>query len=83
MIEQVILNTLFYVVLFKLFKNKAYAYLLILLIPDLFVGTYNFLCFFLITLLFYLEKENKNDYIIGFVFSLPFLYLISIIFYYF
>lgn len=70
MIEQAILITLLFVVLFKLFKNKAYLFLPLLAIPNLFTASYNFLCFFLITLLFYLEKEKKNDYIIGFVLGL-------------
>ena len=72
MIEQSILVTVLFYMLFRQFKNRAYIVLPILAFP-LFLqynATYNFFSYFLIVLLFLLEKEKKSDNLIGFVLGL-------------
>ena len=73
-------HSILFVILFyfleKLFGNKVYLLLILLviptptfLIPIIFPG-YNFMLIFLFTLLLYLEKKKCNDYIIGILLGL-------------
>ena len=68
---QSILFVILFYFLEKLFGNKVYLLLLLLvipipsfLIPIIFPG-YNFMLIFLFTLLLYLEKKGGNDFLIG------------------
>ena len=77
-LEQALLLTLLFVLLEKLLKTKAYLFLTIMLLPfpisfstTIFPG-YNFLAFFLLILLIYLEKNNYNDYLSGLILGLLF-----------
>lgn len=67
LIEQSILITIIFCFLYKMFKEKAWIFLAVMCFP-LFVAfcpTYNFFLFFLFVIILYLEKNNKNDYLIG------------------
>lgn len=70
--EQAILVTLFFVFMYKLIGNKIILLLPIIAFPKFFfiLPNYNFLAIFLILILLYLEKNNKNDYLIGVILSL-------------
>ena len=79
-IVYLLFHSILFVVLFcfleKLFGNKVYLLLILLvfplpsfLIPIIFPG-YNFLLILLFTLLLYLEKKKCNDYIIGILLGL-------------
>lgn len=79
-IVYLLFHSVLFVVLFcfleKLFGNKVYLLLILLvfplpsfLIPIIFPG-YNFLLILLFTLLLYLEKKKCNDYIIGILLGL-------------
>ena len=75
-LEQAFLLTIMFSLLKKLLKEKAYLFLLIMLLPypisfcaTIFPG-YNFLLFFLFLILVYLEKSKKSDYLIGFILGL-------------
>ncbi len=72
MIEQSFLVTILFYMLFRQFGNKGYLLLPILAFPLFlqFNATYNFFSYFLIVLLFLLEKEKKSDYVIGFILGL-------------
>ena len=78
-LEQAILLTLFFAVLFRLLGNKTWIYLILLSIPFpiamvsvMFPG-YNFLLLFFLLLLIYCERTNKNDYLIGILLGCSFL----------
>lgn len=68
--QSLLLTFLFYF-LFKLLKDKAWYFFVFMSLqyPILFPFTmfpgYNFIIFFLLVLLLYFEKTNKNDYLIG------------------
>ena len=70
--EQAILVTLFFVFCHKLIGNRVFMLLPIIAFPRFFfiLPNYNFLAVFLVIVLLYLEKNKKNDYLIGFVLSL-------------
>ncbi|MBR3049429.1 MAG: hypothetical protein IKG58_02600 [Bacilli bacterium] len=64
--------------LFKLLDKKAWIFLLLWIVPypvaicsTLFPG-YNFLCFLLLIILFYLEENKKSNYLIGIILGLLF-----------
>ena len=78
-LEQALLLTLFFAVLFRLIGNKTWIYLILLSIPFpiamvsvMFPG-YNFLLLFFLLLLIYCEKKNKSDYLIGILLGCCFL----------
>lgn len=78
-LEQALLLTLFFAVVFRLIGNKSWIYFILLSIPYpiamvsvLFPG-YNFLLLFFLVLLFYCEKNNKSDYLIGVLLGCSFL----------
>ena len=78
-LEQALLLTLFFAVLFRLIGNKTWIYLILLSIPFpiamvsvMFPG-YNFLLLFFLLLLIYCEKKNKSDYLIGILLGCAFL----------
>lgn len=73
LIEQSILLLAFIFLLDKLLEKKIYFLLLIMLSSYMIYPSYNFLCLLFIVLLIYLEKNNKSDYLIGFILSLLFL----------
>lgn len=75
-IMQAVLLVLFFELLERILDGKVY-----ILLPLLFLGFpiclfaaffpgYNFILLFLIVLLIFLEKEDRNDYLIGFVIGL-------------
>lgn len=69
---QALLVTILFYMLFRMYNSKAYLLLPVLAFP-LFLqynATYNFGAYFLIVLLFLLEKNKKSDYLIGFVLGL-------------
>ncbi len=72
MLEHSLLVTFLFYLLIKQFKAKglilAPIFAFFLFLP--FNATYNFFAFFLIVLLFYLEKNASNDYLIGFILGL-------------
>ena len=73
-IENSILITFFLYICEKLIKEKSYIILPLLIFPlNITFPNYNFLLLFLFILLIYLEKNNKNDYLIGIVLSFIFL----------
>lgn len=76
---QAFLLTLFSRIVFKILGNKTWLYFVIFLMPFpiafssvIFPG-YNFLLLFLVTIILYLEKENKSDYVIGVLLGLAFI----------
>lgn len=76
---QALLLTIFSSFVFKLLGKKAWLYFIVLLLPYpiamasvIFPG-YNFLLLFLVTIVIYLEKENKSDYLIGILLGLAFI----------
>ena len=70
--EQAIIVTLFFIFMYKLIGNKFILLLPIIAFPRFFfiLPNYNFLAIFLILILLYLEKNSKNDYLIGVILSL-------------
>ena len=75
-IENSLIITLFIYICSKLIKNKTYLILPLLIFPlnvNIVFPNYNFFLFFLFILLVYLEKNNKNDYLIGTVLAFIFL----------
>lgn len=76
---QSLLLTVFSYFVFKLLDKKAFCYFAVLLIPFpiamasvIFPG-YNFLLLLLTTIIIYLEKEGKSDYLIGILLGCLFL----------
>ena len=77
-IEQALLLTIMFYFLKKLLHHKVILYLLIMIIPfpiamvsTIYPG-YNFLLFFLFILFVYCFKNNKSDYLLGFILGLIF-----------
>lgn len=66
-IENSLLITIMFYFLFKMYKEKAYLFLLFLIfpIPAVVYPTYNLFLIFLLVMIFYLEKNDGNDYLIG------------------
>lgn len=78
-IEQALLLVFLFFVLEKFLNKKVWLFLLILFIAFpipfstvIFPG-YNFISFLLLLLIVYLEENDKNDYLIGFLLGLVFL----------
>lgn len=94
LLEQTIIVTITFYLLYKMFGKKSY----LLLVTTIFFGyfaispTYNYFCFFMMIILLYLEKyHSSKDYLIGFFIGTAicskhtvgsFFLLPSIIFYY-
>lgn len=72
LIEQALLLTATFYFLFRILGKKGWLLLVIMIFPSLrvIIPTYNYLAFFLMVVVIYLEKEHKNDYLIGFVLGL-------------
>ena len=71
-LEQSLLVTISFYFLYKMYDKKAWVYLFAMSLP-LFIAfspTYNFGIFFLATIILYLEKNKKNDYLIGILLGL-------------
>ena len=67
-IEQSILVTIMFYLLYKMYDKKAYIVLLSLILFGFYglLPTYNFMCFLMMVILLYLEKfHNKKDLLIG------------------
>lgn len=61
-------------IMFMLYKNsKKVFFPVLLLLSFISVPNYNVLCMLFLFILIYLEKNNKNDYLIGFILGLTFL----------
>ena len=78
-LEQALLLTLFFFILFRLIGNKTWIYLILLsisfpiaMVSVMFPG-YNFLLLFFLLLLIYCEKNHKSDYLIGVLLGCSFL----------
>lgn len=71
-IENSLLIALMFYFLFKMYKDKAWLFLLFLVfpIPVVVYPSYNLFLLFLLVLLFYLEENNKSDYLIGSILGL-------------
>lgn len=73
LLEQTLLVTVTFYLLYQMFGKKS---LVMLLVTVLFqycniIGTYNYMCFFIMILLLYLEKNYSNkDYLIGIILAL-------------
>lgn len=76
--QALLLCVLFYF-LFKLYDKKAWILFIVLLsffpkpFPCIMSHGYNFLLLLELVILLYLEKNNKNDYLIGFIIGIAFL----------
>lgn len=70
-----LLLVLMFHLLFKMFDYKAWGLLFFLVFPfpSVLLPTYNFFLIFLLIVILYLEKEKKNDYLIGIIIALSFL----------
>lgn len=76
MISQTLLITINFILLYKLFQNKAFLFLLLSVVVRCsnVALTYNYMCLFMMTLLVYLEnKYSDKDFLIGFVLGLEIL----------
>ena len=71
-LENSLLITIMFYFLFKMYKEKAWLFLLFLIfpIPAVVYPTYNLFLIFLLVLIFYLEKTEGNDYLIGLLLGL-------------
>ncbi len=73
-IENTIIITLFLIIVYKLIKEKIFLILPLLIFPmNITFPNYNFFILFLFILLIYLEKNKKNNILIGIIISLIFL----------
>ena len=74
-IENSFIITILFYLLFQLYGQKAWLFLLLLVfpIPAIVFPTYNLFLLFLLVLLLYLEKKESNDYLIGFIIGLSIL----------
>ncbi len=72
LIEQSILITLTFLIVYKMYGKKAWVFLFFMSLLGFFAfcPTYNFFLMFLTILIIYLEKEKKSDYLIGFLLGL-------------
>ena len=68
-LEQTILVVLMFYFIFQLHGEKGWLLLPVLVLPFFlpFNPTYNFFAFFLLVVLYWMEKKEKEDYWIGFV----------------
>lgn len=67
LIEQALLISLTFYFLYKMYEEKAWFFLVVMCFPLFynFAPSYNYFLFFLVVVLIYCEKFNKNDYLIG------------------
>ena len=67
LIEQSILITIAFYLLYKMFDDKAWLFLAVMCFPIFvaFCPTYNFFLFFLFVIIYYLEINRKSDFLIG------------------
>lgn len=74
-IENSVIITLIFFLLFKMIDYKAWLFLILLVfpIPALIFPSYNIFLLFLFLLLIYFEQQHKNDYLIGFIIGLAIL----------
>lgn len=73
-IEGAIILTMLSYFLFKLLNNKAWVVLIFLFFPLPFsFPSYNLFLFFLLVVLIYLEENNGNDFVIGFLLGISIL----------
>ena len=72
LVEHALLITFSFYFLYKTFGSSSWLFLAFMCFPSFiaFCPTYNYFCFFLITIILFLEKNNKNDYLIGFFLGL-------------
>ena len=72
LIEQSILITLTFLIVYKMYGKKAWIFLFFMSLLGFFAfsPTYNFFLMFLTILIIYLEKEKSSDYLIGFLLGL-------------
>ena len=74
LIENIIINIMIFILMYKLLKESITYYLPILLILSIILfslfPTYNLLCILLLLLLVLLEKQKKSDLLIGFIIGL-------------
>ena len=76
LLGQALLVTITFSLLYKLYGKKVYLYLLItcVTITANIIGTYNYMCFFMMIIIIYLEKNySDKDYLIGICISLAIL----------
>ncbi len=67
-IEQAIISTLLCLLLFALLDKKAWFIISALLVPiSVSFPSYNIFLYYILVLLIYLERNNKSDYLIGFI----------------
>jgi len=70
-IEQALISVVFCFILFALLKEKAWFIIPFLFVPiNVSFPSYNIFLFYLLVLLVYLEKNERSDYIIGFILGL-------------
>ena len=88
-----LLITFLFYLLFQMYKEKAWIFLILLLfpLPAIIEPSYNLFLILLVTSIIYLEKKEKNDYLIGFLIGLtiltkqsvgPFLVIPTFVYYY-
>lgn len=94
LLEQALLVTCTFYLLYQMYGKKSVLLLLVTVIFQYcnIIGTYNYMCFFIMILLLYLEKNYKDkDFLIGIVLALGvlskqtvgcFMLIPSIVFYY-
>lgn len=76
LLGQALLITITFSLLYKLYGKKVYLYLLVtcISITSNIIGTYNYMCFFMMIVIIYLEKKySDKDYLIGICISLAIL----------
>lgn len=76
LLGQALLITITFSLLYKLYGKKVYLYLLVtcISITGNIIGTYNYMCFFMMIVIIYLEKNySHKDYLIGICISLAIL----------
>lgn len=67
-IEQALISVVFCFIMFSLLKEKTWFIIPLLFVPiNVSFPSYNIFLFYLLILLIYLEKNEKSDYLIGFV----------------
>ena len=67
LVEHAIMITVLFYYLYKMYRNNAWIILAVMCFPWFiaFCPTYNFFLFFLFVIILYLEKNIKNDFLIG------------------
>lgn len=72
LIEHALVITFSFYFLYKTFGSSAWLFIAFMCFPSFiaFCPTYNYFCFFLVTIVLFLEKNNNDDYLIGFILGL-------------